>query len=173
MTATLAAAPLHRAGWVSAVPSAPSPGSERRVLAPGVWTVRRKSRPTPNGPISPGLVALWWATPRPPWHPQAACHAHPDADAVFFGAGEHHPTLAPTAIELAKAMCHSCPVVVACLTWALEARHEQADGFISTGEEFGIWGGTTGRQRAKLQKRRKLGASVAELVAECLPQHDQ
>jgi transcription factor WhiB len=151
-------------------------GGERLRLAPGVWLVRTKQ---------------WWpvavldteitgpeldveiprrAFPHPAWHAQARCKNVPGSEALFFGVeDEHHPPLAPTAIEAARALCFSCPVAEACLSWALGERHSQADGFVATGEEFGIWGGTTGRQRAKLQKRRKLGESVRELVSECLP----
>ncbi len=44
----------------------------------------------------------------------------------------------------AKAVCHSCPVRLQCLDFAL-----------STGERFGIWGGTSEPERRML--RRALG----------------
>ena len=151
-------------------------GTERLRLAPGVWLVRTKQwwpvavldTEITGPPLELDIPRR--AFPYPAWHAEAQCRATPGAEALFFGdEDEHHPPLAPTAIEAARVLCFSCPVNVACLSWALGERHEQADGFVATGEDFGIWGGTTGRQRAKLQKRRKAGASVAELVAECLP----
>jgi WhiB family redox-sensing transcriptional regulator len=42
----------------------------------------------------------------------------------------------------AKEICYSCPLVAECLEYALG------------GQEIGIWGGLTERQRDKLRKRR-------------------
>lgn len=70
---------------------------------------------------------------RPPWHHQAACR---DADGVDFfpGRGE---SVAP-----AKAVCRSCPMMEACLDYALEERIDH-----------GIWGATAPRERARLRRR--------------------
>lgn len=47
-----------------------------------------------------------------------------------------------TAILRAKALCGGCPARAACLEWALRR------------EEFGVWGGTTARERAVLRRER-------------------
>jgi hypothetical protein len=53
-------------------------------------------------------------------------------------------------IKRAQAICNLCPVRMYCLEWGL-TRHE----------EFGVWGGTTPRQRAKWWLRFE-GASVGQ-----------
>jgi WhiB family redox-sensing transcriptional regulator len=45
----------------------------------------------------------------------------------------------------AVAVCKACPVQVECLEYALD-----------NGERFGIWGGTTGKDRRKMRRPRKL-----------------
>lgn len=47
-------------------------------------------------------------------------------------------------IRQAKAICEECPVREACLDWAVE-----------TNQEFGVWGGKTERERAKIRKERR------------------
>lgn len=47
-------------------------------------------------------------------------------------------------IKQAKAICFSCPERMKCLKWALD-----------TGQEFGVWGGCTERERNKLRKERR------------------
>ncbi|WP_327385008.1 WhiB family transcriptional regulator [Streptomyces sp. NBC_01207] len=44
----------------------------------------------------------------------------------------------------AKALCRICPVMEACLAYALES-----------GEPFGVWGGMTRAERQTLQRRRR------------------
>jgi WhiB family redox-sensing transcriptional regulator len=46
------------------------------------------------------------------------------------------------AIAHAKSLCSVCPVQQACLQWALQR------------EEFGVWGGTTARERAAIRRQR-------------------
>ena len=46
------------------------------------------------------------------------------------------------AVARAKAVCATCPLRQKCLEWAI-AR-----------EEFGVWGGTTARERAALRRQR-------------------
>lgn len=71
---------------------------------------------------------------RPAWHAQAACRGRGTAD--FFPArGE--------SVEPARAVCRGCTVQVECLGYALEAEEPRL---------FGIWAGTTDRQRLKLRK---------------------
>lgn len=47
-------------------------------------------------------------------------------------------------ISDAKAMCRRCPVIAECLEWALD-----------TAQPFGIWGGTTERDRRVIIKERQ------------------
>jgi WhiB family redox-sensing transcriptional regulator len=68
-----------------------------------------------------------------PWMVFAACR---DADpAVFF------PTTRD-AVDEALAICATCPVRSDCLDYAVDAR-----------ERFGVWGGTTEKQRRRLLRR--------------------
>ena len=46
------------------------------------------------------------------------------------------------AVAKAKAVCARCPLRMKCLEWAI-AR-----------EEFGVWGGTTARERAAIRRER-------------------
>lgn len=70
--------------------------------------------------------------------PQALCHNNPD----------HSPeTWYPfdgelDAIEFAKALCRTCPVVNACATYALEAR-----------EIHGVWGALSEAERVTIWRR--------------------
>lgn len=68
-----------------------------------------------------------------PWAGRAACRG---ADpALFFPGPDDDETIA-------LGICARCPVRQPCLEYALEAR-----------ERFGIWGGTTERQRRRLIRR--------------------
>lgn len=87
------------------------------------------------------------------WRDQAACQGT-NTD-LFFPEGRinaHHKT----AIEdAAKAVCHRCPVRRQCLEWALD-----------TGEENGVWGGMTEKERhAELDGRSPIaGAHPADVT---------
>lgn len=161
--------------WMTASPSRML-HTQRLLLAPGIWIVREKQW-WPTSVLDTMELLPWDSTiepehrnfPEVDWHAQAACVDHPDADALFFGVdAEANPALSPTSITTARALCRSCSVIANCLTWALTAKNQQSDGFVTTGERFGIWGGTTGRQRALLQLRIKSGERVEDLVNECL-----
>lgn len=45
-------------------------------------------------------------------------------------------------IRKAKELCRTCPVINECLRWAIDTR-----------QPYGIWGGTTERERRELQKK--------------------
>jgi WhiB family redox-sensing transcriptional regulator len=47
----------------------------------------------------------------------------------------------------ATAICSGCPVARECLEWALD-----------TDEQFGVWGGTTPRERRRLKRLRRKSA---------------
>lgn len=92
-------------------------------------------RDTAAGELAPGVLRVIEAAPgRPPWRLDAGCLAEPPA--MFYPhAGE---SAAP-----AKAVCGECRVAEECLAWA-----------IRTGEQQGIWGGLTYRERNQLLAER-------------------
>ncbi len=70
------------------------------------------------------------------WRHRAACR---DEDPeLFFPIGDTGPALVQ--IEDAKAICRVCPVVSACLEWALE-----------TDQDAGVWGGLSEPERRRLR----------------------
>ena len=72
------------------------------------------------------------------WRHRASCL---DEDPeLFFPIGNTGPALAQ--IELAKAVCHRCPVIDTCLKWALES-----------GQDAGVWGGLSEDERRALKRR--------------------
>lgn len=144
----------------------------RRQLAPGVWFTPVSSwKPASaldigesipaliehiDADIQPVLPTYSW----PDWHAWALCNGMDPAtsDPMFFGVDDaNRPALPPKKVAEARSYCFACPVIRECLTWSLE--HD---------EEFGIWGGQTGRQRRALMTRHRAGESIAELVDECL-----
>jgi WhiB family transcriptional regulator, redox-sensing transcriptional regulator len=82
----------------------------------------------------------------PDWRDQAACrNADPD---LFFPIGKGEPTLLQ--LDRAKQVCAGCTVRTPCLEWAL-----------ASGQEAGVWGGTTEDERRALQRTRQAGARPA------------
>lgn len=72
------------------------------------------------------------------WRHLAACR---DEDPeLFFPIGTTGP--AALQVEEAKAVCRRCDVRVECLQWALE-----------TGQDAGVWGGTSEDERRALKRR--------------------
>lgn len=72
-----------------------------------------------------------------PWVRRAACGGRSELERVFFPErGDPHGP--------AKAICERCPVQRECLRFALD-----------TDQPFGIWGGTTARERARIRRRRR------------------
>ena len=79
-------------------------------------------------------------TPSPAWHEHAACRdTDPD---LFFP--ESRGAQANLIAAQAKQVCARCQVRASCLETAL-ANHER----------FGVWGGTTARERMRLQRERR------------------
>lgn len=77
------------------------------------------------------------------WHEAACAEADPE---LFFPVGTAGPALVQQA--QAKAVCGRCPVARPCLQWALR-----------TGQEAGVWGGTSEEERRALRGRsRRIGA---------------
>ena len=74
------------------------------------------------------------------WMRDGLC-AQTDPDAFFPSRGE------PTGP--AKAVCLACPVRIACLAYALDRD-----------ERFGVWGGTSPRERSALLRRTARGVAA-------------
>lgn len=72
------------------------------------------------------------------WRHQAACRDH-DPE-IWFPVGTSGPALAQTGE--AKAVCRRCPVVAECLAWA-----------VSSGQDFGVWGGMSEGERREMSRR--------------------
>jgi len=72
------------------------------------------------------------------WADHAACLS--EEPELFFPIGNSGPAL--TQIEEAKAVCNRCPVIDACLGFALE-----------NGMTAGVWGGLTEDERRALRRR--------------------
>jgi WhiB family transcriptional regulator, redox-sensing transcriptional regulator len=84
------------------------------------------------------------------WHDRAACR---DSDPeLFFPVGKAGPALVQ--IARAKQVCARCPVCAPCLAWALE-----------TGQEAGVWGGTSEDERRALRQRRLRETSAGPCAA--------
>src|SRR4051812_35644806 len=133
-----------RVRWIGPSPHR-APPARRVRLAEGVWII-----PARRGRLSP-----------PDWTADALCArlSTRDADPIFFGVERREaPGALIAAANTARQICARCPVRATCLTHALVS-----------GERYGVWGGTSGRQRAKLRLRLEAGAGVDELVTECLP----
>ena len=82
--------------------------------------------------------------PDEPWMDDAKCR---DMNTeIFFGkeyhgAQRHRPSLTSIEIRRAKAVCAVCPVMEECFYFAMENE-----------EEYGVWGGTTHRDRERLRE---------------------
>jgi WhiB family redox-sensing transcriptional regulator len=71
----------------------------------------------------------------PDWRDYATCR---DADPELFFP-DWGVRSARTQVMTAKLICRACPVKLTCLNWAL-----------ASGQEAGIWGGTTEDERRRL-----------------------
>lgn len=81
----------------------------------------------------------------PPWMAYAKCA---DLDPEVFFPGPNGDTATP------KAVCHDCPVRLACLEHA-----------IANDERHGIWGGTTIHERRRIRRQRGLSKIRLRAVA--------
>ncbi|MFI9721829.1 WhiB family transcriptional regulator [Streptomyces sp. NPDC052396] len=80
------------------------------------------------------------------WRHHAACRDE-DPD-LFFPVGTCGPAVRQT--EEAKSVCRGCPVRGQCLRWALDH-----------GQEHGVWGGTSEKERRLLHRARSRRLSAA------------
>lgn len=84
------------------------------------------------------------------WRDDALCRAEEPED--FFPVGA---TPAAKALERhAKAICWTCPSLQPCGVWSLETR-----------QAFGIWGGMTEAERAKILRRRGIRLNTSSDTA--------
>lgn len=85
------------------------------------------------------------------WPSQGACRGE-DPDALFVqGAAQ----------QQAKLVCRSCPVRSECLAHALDTR-----------TEFGVWGGTTERERRQILRDHPQVGSWRELLERAKSDHE-
>jgi len=79
------------------------------------------------------------------WRSEAACDgANPEIFFLGYGSpGRGKASLNKTAKARAMELCAGCPVIGECLTYALA---------LPPSADFGIWGGTTARQRLRLRQ---------------------
>ncbi|GAA4822124.1 WhiB family transcriptional regulator [Actinomycetospora corticicola] len=75
----------------------------------------------------------------------AACRDH-DPE-LFFPVGTEGP--GAEQLTAAKFICGTCPLQAACLRWALD-----------TGQEAGVWGGTSEEDRRDMRRARLAGRSL-------------
>ena len=75
----------------------------------------------------------------PEWHARASCLG--EDESVFFGSSspDERPAYTLSDIKKARTICHSCPVFEDCLRQAIRNR-----------EAYGVWAGTTMKERNKL-----------------------
>lgn len=96
------------------------------------------------------------------WREQAACAADGLDPETWFPVGEG--PVAQQQTEDAKHICYQCPVIDACLRWAMES-----------GQDTGVWGGLDEKERHNLRRRtRRAQASdneLQELAAALLREH--
>lgn len=89
----------------------------------------------------------------PEWQKDGRCYGV--GTEYFFGNEDEQPTMSIKQVRQASKLCDVCPVFVDCLTWAL-----------STKEEYGVWAGTSGRVRRKIQRVIEAGEVTVEQVVE-------
>lgn len=82
------------------------------------------------------------------WRESGSCRD--ENPSLFFAPDNENPHQRRLRETAAKAICARCPVRVACRTYALR-----------TGELYGIWGGTTERERSSAHSRAPRAASTA------------
>jgi WhiB family redox-sensing transcriptional regulator len=83
------------------------------------------------------------------WDDDAACKGY---DREMFYRDEHLGGAADT--KAAKAICRECPVLAECFTYAYERRLD-----------WGVWGGTTGKERWDIRRREQARALRAQRKA--------
>lgn len=75
------------------------------------------------------------------WHSDAACAAPEITEETFFGSQRQERSMSPKKVKQAAVICKDCPVFKDCLRSALEYE-----------EQYGVWAGTSGRIRKRIQR---------------------
>lgn len=106
--------------------------------------------PTEEPPRYQNMASLF-----PDWHLDARCAG--ESEAIFFGSSdpEVRPTYTLGMIKQARKLCSACPVARECLKAALMNK-----------EEYGVWAGSTRKQRRKMLVRLETGISSVETEIE-------
>lgn len=123
----------------------------RLELAPGIWIVREKQwlhasvfDTHETLPLHVEIDEIPKRNlPYPQWHQWALCAGMP-TEAFFGGDSDDRPTMKRSELSDARRTCAACEVKFDCLSWALNP---------GTQEKHGVWGGTSGRQRAQMRKK--------------------
>ena len=164
----VAAVPV-RPRWLGRPPATATRGEPVR-LAPGVWIVRERHwigaaalDTAAELPDYPDREPPTTRKPRyspPAWHRRGLCSKLPLSlsDPLFFGSDSNVPPEGLIlAVTVARRLCENCPVARTCLTDALVNDHR-----------YGVRGGTSGRERGKMRLALAAGATVAQVVDQCL-----
>ena len=85
---------------------------------------------------------------RADWRHEAACAGR---DPELFFPDSAAPAAARAQIAAAKQVCRRCPVTMTCLSWAL-----------ASGQQAGIWGGTTEQERHRLSRRLRASGAMGK-----------
>lgn len=93
----------------------------------------------------------------PEWHQEAACRTI--SKSVFFGSSspDERPAYTLSSIREARSICDVCPVFNECLYQALHNR-----------EDYGLWAGTTMRQRKEIFRMIDAQEITEQIVYETL-----
>jgi WhiB family redox-sensing transcriptional regulator len=131
-------------------------------LSPGFWIARiKKWLPASvldgNADLPVALLQVsGHSFSTPAWHLEALCRGHDPA--LYFGDDKVGSGVQikvyPSTLRQTKRGCLACPVRRECLTWALDK-----------GEDYGVWGGTSGQDRKAMQELIRTGVTVADLVS--------
>lgn len=98
------------------------------------------------------MHSLW-----PEWHAKANCLGVEDE--LFFGSSspDTRPSYTVSSIRMAKARCYECPVFEHCLRAAIRNR-----------EAYGVWAGTTMKERSKIFELIDTKATTEDIVVHAL-----
>ena len=104
------------------------------------WSASELTTNYDHLPITEPVTTIRFDRLWPEWHQYAACFDQ-GYDAFFGADTEVRPALTIRQVKSAQEVCAVCPVFANCLEQALY-----------NNEEYGIWAGTTGRTRRRIQK---------------------
>lgn len=118
------------------------------------WSASQLTTDYSHLPATEPVTTIRMETLWPDWHTKAACYDQGYDD--YFGTdSEARPALTIRQVKDAQDTCNTCPVFELCLETALY-----------NNEEYGIWAGTTGRTRRRIQKMVAEGETTYPRVIE-------